>query len=180
MRKITAFFVALAMLTAAVLSLFLSSGGSQPVVADGQVLSVQARTALWGIKQAVSGAGGTFILQKNDMFMFFWGQDGGIYFVVVDTAKKAAIESLQQVVDCGGNYANCKTFTELFKALTEAGWTKTLPAALPKVFYNAVSQSPAAWLMSLANGTMPTFVFVPAAMLNQPSILKTVYPQIGQ
>lgn len=176
MKKITVFMVALAMVATAILSLF---SGAQPPIGDGQVAAIGARTALWGIKQAVDGTAGTFILQKDNLFMFFWGQDGGMYFVIVDTAKQTAIQSLQEVIDCGGNYANCKTFAQLFDALLKSGWTKALPASLPKVFYTAVSQTPTSWLLGLAN-TMPTFVFVPAAALDSPSVIKTMYPQVGQ
>ena len=152
---------------------------TMPSVADGEVLAVYGRTAIWGIEQALQGAGGSGILQykNSDLYAFWWKGSGGMYSVFVDFKNQQIIRSIADIAKVGGNFTNSKTFQEFAHTLEQNGW-KAIPAsAVPQAFKSLFSLG-TSWVMTMSQSLVSVFV-VPATAL-EPSVLKTTYPVIDQ
>lgn len=150
-----------------------------PQVADGQVLAIHGRTAIWGIEQALKSSANTGILQYNqtDLYLFWWKGSGGMYSTFVDFKNQRVIESLKEISRVGGNFTNAKTFQEFVHELEANGW-KSIPAsAVPSAFRTLFSLG-TSWIITLSQSSISVFV-VPASSLDQ-HLLETTYPRIQQ
>lgn len=157
-------------------SILLSSCSAAAQVQDGGVEAIRNGAALWGMKQVIVQAAGTFLLQKGDCYMFVWNLSDGWAFTVVKFNSQQSMMSLREVLNIEGNYVNPKTWQDFVKYLNDQGWTMVPKAAYPLALKTVVVTA-GSWLQSLATTTMTTFLFTPATGFTiAPSIIQTAVP----
>ena len=135
-----------------------------------EVYAVHIGSTVNGIKAALAGRSGTYILQRKDVIMFGWSIKDAWAFATVSAKSGSPIKNFAHVAKTG-NLVNCKTFTELVSLLKYNGW-KAIPAsAVPVGLKTAVASSTVAELMRWAGNTMTSFLVVPVGAVTPPDEL---------
>lgn len=156
-RKIVELF-----LVCAIFSGLVSCATAGPQLLDGQVEALKVGSTVWGMQQAVAETAGTFrLMNKEGMVMFGWPLQNGYGFSLIDPVKTTIRQYMEGSI---GNFANAKTIQDLIGSLKESGWREVSASELPKTVIQGLS-SASGWLAGLASRTMPTFIFMPVAPL---------------
>lgn len=120
-------------LTLVLLALLLNSCMSvsnyAPPLVSGDVLEVSYNSTLAGMKLAVQGTEGTFVMIKDGLTTLIWPMRGcnGVGFVVLDTEQGAFLDQWKYV-SAKGNFTAGSSMTAMTDYLVnKAGW-KLIPA----------------------------------------------------
>lgn len=153
-RKAVIFLVIVAMLGA-----ILACAGEGAVIMDGNVYGLQLGSTLWGIKAALAEKSGTFIMNKDNLYMFGWAIKNGWAFSVIDPNKLSAVEDMTKIFN--GNQVNVKTMTGLVDFLKANGWQIISASEVPAAIATSATNV-SAWLVGLSKGLV-SFLVVPFA-----------------
>lgn len=123
-----------------------------PAIADGQVTALYTGSTIWGIKECLRGAAGSFIYQNGNNLFFSWAiPNQGFGFVALNPSSQS------QVTIESSNLVNNKTFADFLKSLESNGWSKIEPKAVPGSIVSLLSYTITSWI----SGIMPTFFVIP-------------------
>lgn len=100
-----------------------------PALSSGDVLEISYSSTVAGMKMAVQGAEGTFVMVKDGLTTLIWPMRGcnGVGFVVLDTEQGAFLDQWKYV-SAKGNFTSGSSMTAMADYLVnKAGW-KLIPA----------------------------------------------------
>lgn len=143
------------------------------VLADGEVSSVQPRTSIYIVQQALKEAQFTRILtDKKDNYVFFnpFKDMDGISWVGYNLKNKGLIEMAHTLQSRMGNTANYKTGREFYDYLFSTGWKAVKPENVPLWFTTAVAVAESSTITIM--NSMPTFciMFAPMSIIPTPEV----------
>ncbi len=156
MRKIVTFLTLLVMFAVSFLVTRVAKEGAI-APSDNQVVSMQLNSTLWGIRQALAGAPGAYIMSRGDCMLFMWQIEDAWAFAGINIEKAQAMREL--AVISKGNVVNVNTMSDMVKWLEEGGWKVVPSAGLSEATRLFISAS-----LSYTASAMPTFLVLPAGM----------------
>ena len=167
MNKITRTFstLVIGLILLSMLSACAPAQGQQPVLADGQIISMQVGSTWYGIRQAFNGASNAKLMGNGSQVAAIWnaGEAWCIAFLNAD-AQKPLKEFVEQAGGKGGAM-NAKTMSELVTWMEEKGWKVIAPAALPTRFQVFLNISKEAF-MTLAKSLPTPVIIIPAGVMD--------------
>lgn len=132
-----------------------------PAMLPGDVLSLQLGSTLWGLRACIAEKVSTFIMVKDNMYLFIWPIADGWGFAGAYADKQAAIQNIDLILP--GNFASAKSVGELTSHLKDNGWKVIAAAEVPQALKAAISAT-GGWLAAMASD-MVSFLVLPASPL---------------
>lgn len=154
--------------TILVLAILLSGCASMQSAApalDGQVLSLQLGSTVWGIQRAVLGKPDAYVFanEAKDAFAVVWNiKDAWGFFLIKNTGS--TVNDFKTLFS-GGNVTNVNTISNFTKFLINEGWMILGKDEMPELLVRMAS-APAQALMQLAS-SFPTFLVLPVDAVYQ-------------
>ncbi len=160
-----------------VMSIFMSACSAPvagPQIADLQTYSIGAGTVLNGIARVRAGMPGTDVLQNGTKWIFVWVTPSSkvVALFGVDIATSTAVDVVK-VIRSGGQMVNLQTAEDLIAFFKDNGWVSVSPSTIPPIITSTVN--------AIAQGrTIFIPMFVPAGVLDYPSVEELLQPDGGQ
>ena len=149
--------VVISVMTLASVGIFKNPG---PVIPDGNVVGIHPGTALYIMDQALSGRVGYQIFENAAIpgANLWIGaiRDDGVGFVLTGNTS-----GVRDIINCGGNIANCRTVSSLVEWAKSTGW-KLIPASDIPVNIRIAVKAAITARVALAAVNETAFVFIPA------------------
>jgi hypothetical protein len=120
------------------------------------VMPLGAGETLAGLRSAMAGQPGTFIMQRGDLILLAWPNWSSYSFAIMDISGRAN--------DLAGLSLNTFSFSEMIKSLEGGGWKYISPGAVPA----ALAQALGAYTIELVMAgvqSLPTVMLVPVTVL---------------
>ena len=140
----------------------------------GGVAPVGVGNTLYGMRSAVQGVQGTFIMsdQASRIVMLAWQSGSSYNFVALNAANSQPVSNFIQVAT-NGNRVDVRSFSELIKCLEGNGWRYLAPSALPVGLVSDLL-GVQAWFMGF-KWAMPTVLVLPMVLQTPPADFLPVY-----
>lgn len=134
---------------ALLLSLLLSACAA--VHSGTGMTAIGASETISGMRRALGGAPGTFVMQGKDAFLLAWPRGSSYAFTVIGNGSLPAFNSTR---------ANPLALTRLVQDLEADGWKITTPAAIPAYVADALKAYTIEAVMA-GSQTLPTILVIP-------------------
>jgi hypothetical protein len=134
----------------------------------GGVSPVSVGNTLHGMRSAVQGGQGTFIMadQASRTVMLAWQNGLSYNFVALNAANSQPVSNFMQIAT-NGNRVDVRSFSELVRCLEGNGWRYIAPSALPTGLV-ADLVGVQAWFVGF-KWAMPTVLVLPMVLQTPPA-----------
>jgi hypothetical protein len=142
------------------------------------VLGLTYAATMEGLKAAVAGNAGTFVMSKGNFMAFFWEVGKYPAFTVMDITVEKPIEYF--LTDLGGKgvKADLKGVSDLINYMKDTGWQSVPKGYIPKFVVDAIQSQPT-WLAMMGTELLPTFILLPT-WADPDEVIAEYYPEIKQ
>jgi hypothetical protein len=125
-------------------------------VQPAAVYQVGAGETIAGMRAAMAGQAGTFIMQQNNLVLLAWPNWSSYSFAVLDISGR--------VNDLNGLHIDTYNFSAMVKSLETGGWKYIEPAAVPAALAKALAAYSVELVMAGVQ-SLPSVLVVPVMVL---------------
>jgi hypothetical protein len=132
------------------------------MLATGAISGLSFQSTLSGMRSVVQGAPGTFVMEKDALYMLAWPVKDGFWAFACLTKAGDPIKDIATYVN--GTKVDTLTMANFLASLEQDGWQSVSAKVLPAGITSALG-SYMTFLMSVGARSMPSPLMVPVIIL---------------